>query len=392
MIKRRYYIFWISGFLLLVYLASLAPRPLDRTPSFSKSDKIPFGSYILYELLPDLFPGQPVQVNHRPLRERLTDTVFEPVSNFIFINLSIAFDQFECEELFAYLEAGGQVFIAAERFGGHLADTLKLATSYFPEQWADSVALNFTNPALRSERGYHYRRDTGSIYFTRFDTSNCLVLGRSDANTVHFIRMDFGKGALLLSSVPLAFTNYNAVAPRNGEYIFKALSYLPVRPTYWDEYYKIRRQQAQTPLRFVLGDPALRAAYFTALTGMVLFVLFQSRRRQRIIPLIRPPENTSVQFVKTVGRLYFQRRNHKNLAEKQIAHFWEYLRTHLYVKIDGPEEELVQQISQKTGISEDIIVRLFRHIRIVQAAERLSEQPLMTLNKMIQTFYQTTRS
>ncbi len=390
--KRRDYILFISGFLVLVYLASLAPRPLDRTPSFSKSDKIPFGSFILYELLPDLFPAQPIHVNHHPLRERLTAPDFETASNFILINLSIGLDPFACEALFAYLEAGGQVFLAAERFGGHLADTLKLATSYFPEQWADSVALNFTNPTLRSERGYRYRRDSGSIYFTRFDTSNCVVLGRSDANTVHFIRMDFGKGALFLSSVPLAFTNYHAVAPRNGEYIFKALSYLPVRTTYWDEYYKIRREQAQTPLRFVLSQPALRAAYFTALAGMVLFVLFQSRRRQRIIPLIRPPENTSVQFVKTMGRLYFQRRNHKNLAEKQIAHFWEHLRTQLYVKTDVPEEELTLQISQKSGVPKDRVSLLLGQIRFVQAAQRLSGQQLMTLSQMIQTFYQTTRS
>jgi len=392
--KYRAYIFFMAlGFVLLAYLQSRAPKPLDTTPSFSKNDKIPFGSYLLFEFLTDLFPNDQIFVINNPLTSHFADSTQPAASNIIFINFKINFDAFETRKLFEFISNGGQAFVAAERFEGFFADTLNLSTSFVLPSLGDSVVINFSNRSLRNPSGYDFRYQSAATYFTKFDTAKSVILGQSAASKTNFIRLKMGEGALYLSTLPFVFTNYNMLYQNNHEYIFRALSYLPERPTYWDEYYKIRRQQAGTPLRYVLNQPSLRAAYITAMLGLLLFVIFQGRRRQRIIPVIAPPENTSLEFAKTVGRLYLQHGNHKNLAEKKIVHFLEFIRAHYFLKTDEFSEKFYTRLSRKSGVSPDKITRLFNRIQQIQTRDKPPDQSeLLQLHQLIEEFYQNEQS
>jgi hypothetical protein len=51
---------------LVVVVEALAPRPLDWTATYALDDPKPFGSKVLYELLGNLFPGQPVRPPTKP--------------------------------------------------------------------------------------------------------------------------------------------------------------------------------------------------------------------------------------------------------------------------------------------------------------------------------------
>ena len=53
-------------FLVLVVVKMFTPEPTDWSPSFSKNDKIPFGSYILYNQLSDLFPNKKIESTNLP--------------------------------------------------------------------------------------------------------------------------------------------------------------------------------------------------------------------------------------------------------------------------------------------------------------------------------------
>ena len=55
---------------------------------------------------------------------------------------------------------------------------------------------------------------------------------------VNFLRIKYGEGNFFLNTVPLAFTNYHLLNSDNNEYVYKALSHLPVQQTFWDDYYK----------------------------------------------------------------------------------------------------------------------------------------------------------
>jgi hypothetical protein len=85
-----------------------------------------------------------------------------------------------------------------------------------------------------------------------------------------------------------------------------------------DEYYKPNKfRAAQTPLRYILSVPAYRWAYYVAIFSILIYVVVYARRQQRIIPIIEPFKNLSLEFARTVGTLYYQQKDHRDLAEKK---------------------------------------------------------------------------
>jgi hypothetical protein len=126
---------------------------------------------------------------------------------------------------------------------------------------------------------------------------------------------------LYLHTVPVAFTNYFLLKDNNAEYISKVFSYLPAKPSAlfgmniisWVEAGRVH------PLRVILTKPALKWAWYTALIGMIIFVIFHAKRRQRIIPVITPPANDSKEFVETVSRVYLNQKHHKNMRRKRLC-------------------------------------------------------------------------
>ena len=410
----RKYIALLGALLLLyVFVEFIRPKEVDWTPTFSRTHKTPYGGYLLYTFLPDLFPGQQVNTANRSIYEVVSGTE-DPAFNYIFLNMSFdqalfgggpsfEFDDLETEKLLEFVEAGNHVFMAAERFGGLLADTLNLSTEtdavpVFRQPGSQEVdttldiRMTLLNPALHSVRSYRFRQGSVNWYFSSFDTLRTTALGirfnETNQPLINFIRINWGEGALFIHTAPRVFTNYNIVQGSNVDYLFKALSYLPVRTTVWDEYYKPgSSRHASTPLRYILQQPALRWAYFLALTGLILFILFRGRRRQRIIPVVTPPQNTTLAFVDTVGRLYYQQGNHLDLARKKIAYFRDYLRTHLNLDTNVDEQTLIKKVALRAGVASNEVQVLFRTIASVESRTTLSDEALMDLNDKIESFY-----
>ena len=63
-------------------------------------------------------------------------------------------------------------------------------------------------------------------------------MGSEHGAGINYIRCAYGEGFFYFHSIPTAFTNYNILRNDNADYISKALSYLPIQTTYWDEYHK----------------------------------------------------------------------------------------------------------------------------------------------------------
>jgi hypothetical protein len=70
------------------------------------------------------------------------------------------------------------------------------------------------------------------------------------------------------------------------------------------------------------GDKSFGAAFVVLAAILLLYVLLNMRRKQRYIPIVKKPSNDSLDFVKTIGRLYFDKADHKNLCRKMASFFW----------------------------------------------------------------------
>ncbi len=95
-----------------------------------------------------------------------------------------------------------------------------------------------------------------------------------------------------------------------------------VKEIIWDEYYRYSHNNRNfSAFSYILGNDSLRLAFWLLLLLFLLIYLFESKRRQRQVPVITPLRNTSLDFVRTIGRLYYQRRDNHNLATKMVVHF-----------------------------------------------------------------------
>ncbi len=385
----KYLLPLIITLIILTIIKIFEPEEVDWTQSFARKDKIPYGGYIIYDISDKLFPDQDVILKELPIYNILKDNYYYS-TNYIFINTYFSPDRLDTEYLLRYVSDGNNVFISAFGIYGDLADSLKFVTldEFFNE---DSVNIYLSIPELRREVGYLYLRDNFANYFSVFDTTLVQVLGKNEKGNVNYLRIKYGDGNFFLNTVPLAFTNYHLLNSNNNEYVYKALSHLPVQQTFWDDYYKLGNKFSASSLQYILSQPSLKWAYYIILASILLFIFFYGRRKQRIIPVIPPLANTTVEFVETVGNLYYQQKDFKNIAEKKISFFLDYIRNKYFIKTSSFDEETIQKIADKSSLSTGKIKSILKEIGRINNSQKITEEELVNINYQIEKFYERTK-
>ena len=383
--KHKHIIILIILFVVYFLFEIFKLEPTDWSPNFKRQEKIPYGTYIIYDLLPDIFSSE-ISKNSISLYQLLHNKELSN-TNLILINKTIAPDKLDTEQLLAYVEAGNNVFMAANSFGKILSDTLNIDIDMRWELQKDTIGVNFVNPILKEDTAYFYLRSRDIYYFTSFDTVNTTILGNSQNNEIHFIKIRFGNGNFFINIQPYAFTNYYLLKDNCADYAFKALSYLPDNKVIWDEFYK-PKNVVETPLRYILSDPPLKTAYLLLISLMAIYVVFEMKRQQRIIPIIKPMTNTSLEFIETIGKLYFHTSNHKDIALKKFNYFHELVQTKYFINIKLPiVNEQVERIAEKTGANKETVETIFKLFDTINKNKKISDKELLTFNQSIETFY-----
>lgn len=232
-----------------------------------------------------------------------------------------------------------------------------------------------------STAGYDYKYD--SLYvgdFTRFDTivDKKERIERIDTFAIKkvpaAVSVPYGKGEVIFVSSPLLFTNYGMLEGNTSVYIFRLMSYLADLPVYRTEAYvktDAMLVAEQSPFREFIKRPPLRWALYLALLGVVLFMIFTARRRQRVIPIMSKPANRSLEFIQLIGTLYYQRKDHVDLVRKKFKLFAEELRKTAGVDISdvNTDDREYLLLAEKTGMNSDRLKKVIRQIRLVLHSE-----------------------
>lgn len=232
-----------------------------------------------------------------------------------------------------------------------------------------------------STAGYDYKHD--SLYvgdFTGFDTivDEKERIERIDTFAIKkvptAVSVPYGKGEVIFVSSPLLFTNYGMLEGNTFVYIFRLMSYLADLPVYRTEAYvktDAMLVAQQSPFREFIKRPPLRWALYLALLGVVLFMIFTARRRQRVIPILSKPANRSLEFIQLIGTLYYQRKDHVDLVRKKFKLFAEELRKTAGVDISdvNTDDREYLLLAEKTGMNSDRLKKVIRQIRLVLHSE-----------------------
>lgn len=384
---------WIGCASLLLLLTGCIgqTKKLDRRVTLRRKDKIPYGTYVAYESLAQLFPKAAVTINRSSPMAMISGN--EKKAYIIIVN-HMTPDVSEWNGIMNLVGQGNQVFISAFRFGDSLLHDLKLQpasrNSLFDDGNRDSLQLSVYDPVSHDSQSFVYPGMNGDTYLSSIDSQYTTVLGRDHQGRPDFVRYTYkGGGALYLHFAPIAFTNFFLLHKNNMAYYDNVFSYLPysAKEVVWDEYFRYDRKVDFSVFRFILSNRSLQWPFWLLLLLFLLIYLFESKRRQKMIPVIKGLRNTSLDFVRTVGHLYYQRRDNHNLALKMTAHFQDHVRTRYNLPVSVMDEAFVERLSYKTGFDKASLQGLVSDMNELQQRPSLTDADLLAFNRKMEDFY-----
>lgn len=326
---------------------------LDWRKNYNVEKKTPFGLYIFDQESTALFKGKLEKVRVSPYTYYQKNQYKKP-HNILIIQKKL--DDVSWEYIINEVDNGSDVMWFTNDTTAKLRDTLGFR--FKTVSFEDNYYLQLTDKKLTGSRllidklpdnqGFSYiRSDIEILGKTLHKKSN-----NESSISADFVKINFGKGHFYVHSEPLILTNYYFLKSKN-KYLENVLSYLPDRQTVW--FVETDMPLSMSPMRFILNNPPLRYAWYLLLLGLLIFVLFNAKRKQRIVPVIEPLKNTSLDFIRSIGNLYLQEGDFHEMMAKKAQYFLNRIRMDLLIDTQHLDEQFIIKLHLKTGKNIELI-------------------------------------
>jgi len=341
---KLYGIIFIVVMALLVILQLSKSEATDWRKNFEPEKKSPFGLYVFNQEAKTLLGDTLRKINESPYN------YYNLQKNKIPHNILIILKEIDDESLNKILyevSKGSDAFIINDQLYGKIIDTLKI-TQIESLNFKENNTLKLTDHKFRKDSLY-LDKLPGRYGFRRLDSDN-EILGTVETtygNGANFIKSKFGKGNIYIHTEPLFISNYYLLKSRNEKYTQDVFSYLPKRETVW--FVDTHAFESQSVMRFIFANPPLKYAWLLLLGGLLLFAVFNAKRKQRIVPIIEPLKNKSVEFVKSIGNLYLQEGDFHDMMAKKAQYFLHKIRIDFMIDTQKLDEEFAKKLQLKTG-------------------------------------------
>ena len=374
-------------------------KKLDERITLRKNDKLPYGTYVANTSLPFFFPEAAVYTNRSEPGFWDSISVHDSNQVLIIITAKLNADEEEMKKLIDFTRNGNDVFISAVYLSAAADRLLKCSSSSYDMNYISvnelhkPFQLSLSDQPFGTGSRYAYPGRTFNSYYTELDTVTTDVLGYDERKRSNFIHLSAGKGHLYVQLEPLAFSNYFLLYHDNIGYLEKVFSLLNphAKKVVWDEYYLHKRSdngdKQQSWISVLFRYPALKAALLTAILALVVYVLMEMRRKQRVIPYLKKPKNDSLDFVKTIGRLYYDKGDHLNLCRKMSAYFLEHIRTQYKLPTGVLDDAFISHLHFKSGVEKSIIQEILSFIQYLDKGQTISDKQLTGFHKQLASFY-----
>ncbi|WP_406684542.1 DUF4350 domain-containing protein [Seonamhaeicola sp. MEBiC1930] len=381
-------------FVVVILIDFSKPKPINWSPTYNELHKRPYGTFILYDQLANLFNNSKVNnIKVTPYEYfddlyNWEDSTYNTSGTYMLVNEHADIDEVSAQELLDYASHGNDVFISSNYPPSKILDSLSIDIKN-QYNFKGKAELNFTNPIFTRD-SIVIEKGLSNYYFSELDSMVTTVLGYQkfdSINRVNYIKVKHDQGNIFLHLQPVVFTNYHLLKKDNKKYVAAVLSYLKDDTIHFDSPNKTGANLSKSPLRFILSKPALRNAWWLALASLVLFMIFNAKRRQRIVKIIKPLENSTIAFTKTIGNLYYETKDHNTIIDKKITYFLEHLRRGFFVNTELLDDKFVKNLSLKTNKNREEIQSLITLILNLRAKNNCTESDLLKLNKAIEDFY-----
>lgn len=365
--------------------------------TYSSRDKKPYGSYVPYKLLENFFDNNKAKTITKSFAQTYSKNEnFREASNDVYIIVAgrLFATQEDVNAMYSYVSAGNRLFMVVEKTDSLLEAAFNFSTvadTTFKLPY-DVATQSFVNPGFAPDTFFSAKGISMLDALDKTDTAVVTILGTNTQHKPNFFRINAGNGHLFVLLNPMTWTNNFLLEKNNIRALENQMAYLPQYPqnVYWDEYYKHLRYRQQGDFsnwQVLMRHSALKWALWLAVLLLLLYVLFEGKRRQRLIPPKPALTNTSLEFAETLGRLYYLHHDNSNLARKMTQHLLEYIRNHYYLNTSQLNDEFVLLLSRKSGHPQEAVAEMFRQVHALRLADSVSDSELQHFYNSIYQFY-----
>jgi hypothetical protein len=386
-----YIAFILILFVLMYWLNSQQPVKHIWKPTYDTVDKQPYGAFVLDKMLKASWKKEYTHC-YKSISD-LKDEGKLDGNNLFIITEEFVTTESDVEKLLEYIQEGGTALIAAGSFGKHLCNRLKIWAKYgfSPANIALKTGmiltydtLRFCTPGLNSDE---YRIPAalcprfliGDSLETKRDS--VFIVAKSNNQQAIMLRYPIGKGSLLLSCNPLIYTNYGILNDSGNMFLWNSFACLQGKPLIRTEYYHAgsNAHESQSPFRYLMSKPPLKWALIMVIVTILIFMLFTAKRKQKAIPVVKPPQNKMLDFVRSVAGLYLRNNNNADIILKKQIYWAEHLKRNYGTDIinEKHDNQFFERLSSKTGQTVDELTELFRYLDNINKNTYVSDEKMM---------------
>jgi hypothetical protein len=410
--------------------------------TYEEKSKEPYGTHVVHEILRGYLPTATLEDLKSKVSESLpSEGTGNTTANYVFVGDGFFVDTADVDKLMLFVHNGGRAFISTNampdfflrRITNSFCDTIfkkkKSSKKEIEEEdisvknfhsfhrfnslYNDTAKTNLKHPQLAEKQPFTYNFLYKNIpvkyawsYFDTIDWENrnnrcnenvasIAPIGNLNGDKINFLKIPYGNGSVFLHTTPLAFSNIHLLDADHARYAEKTFSHLQNGVIYWDTKSRVSRDiindmngnpkfDKESPLKYILAQPSLRWAWFLFLGLVAAYMIFVAKRRQRIIPVLEEKTNTSLQFIQTIGSMYFRQNEQVSVCDMKMKQFQTFVRERYKLLSRTMDDEFVKTLAMKSGISDS-------DVRSITLFEKRIAHNDITENVMIEFHHQLNR-
>lgn len=380
-------------------------KTFDGRITLNPTEKIPYGTYAAFNLLSKEFPKAKIEINRNAPIDWKSLSFDSSGQVLIIVNDFFNPSETDLDYLTGFAQKGNYVFISAREMNNNACKFFKVKEShsnyfdllndYQNISNKDTFSVTLDTAVFADYKIYSYPGVAYDNQFFRTDSTFAYNLGYAKNNEPNLLAFKAKEGEIFLHSAPITFTNFFLLYHGNNNYYEKLLSLLPdnVTKIVWDEFFLYKKEMntesnsGSGVLSVILKYENFKWAFWIAIVLIVFFTLTEIKRKQRIIPVYSKPVNESMAFVKTVGKLYYEKADHQNLAEKLTLFFLDYVRNKYKISTVEIDDKFAHLLSVKTAIPAEEINKITNYIKMVKTSRKIKREELMNYYGILEKFY-----
>jgi len=361
--------------------------------NLSLDNKDPYGLFAFRELT--IVEGKFTAFNEYSDYKLLDSIAKLDSSMLMFIGLDFMFTDEEVDLVLQSVEYGSDFFLSTEKIPPYLMNQLFVEN---PLTFIPKIKAPHKINGKEYDMYYFYENDTLTEIWDLFQNKHLdehTIVWSTIHGRPNYIEIPYGLGKVFLHLNPLVFTNVQVIKKEGKSYLKEVLSTLEKPHIQWLSFAKYEPveydpsdsefENDQSLLSELFKHPAFRWGFILAIFGLILYLLFRSKRRRPIIPAMEDNKNTGFSYVDTLAGIYFNKNHGDKILKIMRRNFYSAVYAHFYIDLAKREDQKpLIALSKKSNVP---LVEIEQLIKFLEVGTKVSDIFLTNTYKIQRSFY-----